>query len=229
MLTCSFCGTKNPDGTLFCEMCGHRFVEQSSISKAAPAFLMPIEDVFQLTGRGLFVVGRIVAGNCSVGDAVDLILDNGSKLRSSITYIEKYRETVSSAQQGENVGIGLSDVKKEQIKQGDVVLVQALSAAGSVVLHTAFIAQLHLHETHNKPIFNHYYPGFSFSSSESWIGSRGILTFMDDITEILMPGATAEVKVTLDKPCTIIEGMSFGVHEGGSSFVASGKITTIID
>lgn len=229
MLICTFCGTQNQDGTVFCELCGHRFVERSSISTAAPAFLMPIEDAFQSTGEGLFVVGQIVIGNCSIGDAVDLILDNGSKIRSSITCIEKYREAVSNAQQGENVSIGLSGVKNEQIKQGDVVLAQALSTPGAVVLHTTFIAQLHLHKTHNMPIFNHYYPGFSFSSSKSWIGSRGMLTFMDDATELLRPGATAEVKVTLDKPCVIIEGMPFGVHEGGSSFVANGKITAIIE
>lgn len=186
-------------------------------------FMMPVMDVFEITGRGVTVVGRVEVGTIKIGDAIEIILEDGKKISSTVTQIEMYHKTLDHAQVGDNVGIGLKGVKKN-----DVVNAQAIVNRGADVLHKTFNALIHLHEKDTKPIFNHYYPGFSFSSPEARIESRGMLTFSDEKKTMIIPGEDAVVNITLDSPCVLHCGMKFGIHEGGNRWVAKGEIISVI-
>jgi len=183
-------------------------------------FIMPVEDVFSITGRGTVATGRIEGGQVSVGDTVEIV--GLSKTTSTtVTGVEMFRKLLDQGQAGDNVGILLRGTKREEIERG-----QVLAKPGSITPHTQFEAQVYVLSKEeggrHTPFFNNYRPQFYFRTTDV----TGSVTLPDGV-EMVMPGDNTEMSVELIQPIAMDEGLKFAIREGGRT-VGAGRVTTII-
>ncbi len=195
------------------------FFEQPSREVDKP-FLMPIEDVFSITGRGTVVTGRIEQGKVSVGDTIEIVglTDTAS---TTVTGVEMFRKLLDDAQAGDNVGVLLRGTKKEDVERG-----QVLAKPGSITPHTKFEAQVYILSKdeggRHTPFFNNYRPQFYFRTTDV-TGS----CVLPDGVEMVMPGDNTEMTVELIQPIAMDEGLQFAIREGGRT-VGAGRVTKIL-
>ncbi|MCM3130832.1 MULTISPECIES: elongation factor Tu [unclassified Paenibacillus] len=184
-------------------------------------FLMPVEDVFSITGRGTVATGRVERGTVKVGDEIEIVGIAEESKKSVVTGVEMFRKLLDSAQAGDNIGALLRGVDRAQIERG-----QVLSKPGSVKPHTEFTAQVYVltkeEGGRHKPFFTGYRPQFYFRTTDV----TGIINLPEG-TEMVMPGDNIEVTVSLIAPIAIEEGTKFSIREGGRT-VGAGAVATII-
>jgi elongation factor Tu len=183
-------------------------------------FLMPIEDVFSITGRGTVVTGRVEQGMLNVGDSVEIV-GLRELQTTTVTGVEMFRKLLDEAQAGDNVGLLLRGIGKEDVERGQVV-----AWPGSITPHTEFEAQTYVltkeEGGRHNPFFDGYRPQFYFRTTDV----TGAVSLPGG-TEMVMPGDNTEMTVTLGKPIAMDEGLRFAIREGGRT-VGAGRVTTII-
>jgi elongation factor Tu len=183
-------------------------------------FLMSIEDVFSITGRGTVVTGRIEQGIVKVGDEVEIVGLRPTQ-KTVCTGVEMFRKLLDEGKAGDNAGILLRGTKKEEVERG-----QVLCKPGSITPHTNFEAQVYVltkeEGGRHKPFFNNYRPQFYFRTTDV-TGSIAL----PEGTEMVMPGDNTTMTVELGKPIAMDEGLTFAIREGGRT-VGSGRVTKII-
>ena len=185
-------------------------------------FLMPVEDVFSITGRGTVGTGRIESGKIKVGEEVDVVgLDN--KIGSTtVTGVEMFQKILDEGQAGDNAGLLLRGVEKEDLKRGVV-----LAAKGTVTPHTKFKANVYVLKKEeggrHTPFFNNYRPQFYFRTTDV----TGVVTLPEG-TEMVMPGDNVEMNVELITPIAMDQELRFAIREGGHT-VGAGVVTTVVD
>ena len=185
-------------------------------------FLMPIEDVFTITGRGTVVTGRVEQGVLKVGEEIEIVGIEEKTSKTVVTGIEMFRKLLDEAQAGDNAGILLRGTKKEEVQRG-----QVLAKPGSVTPHTKFNAQVYILSKdeggRHTPFFNNYRPQFYFRTTDV-TGS----VVLPSGTEMVMPGDNTEMEVTLIQPIAMDEGLRFAIREGGRT-VGAGRVTKILE
>ncbi|MCD9198780.1 elongation factor Tu [Aeromicrobium wangtongii] len=183
-------------------------------------FLMPVEDVFTITGRGTVITGRIERGIIKVTDTVDIIGIRDTKQTTTVTGIEMFRKLLDEGQAGENVGLLLRGTKREDVERGMVII-----APGSTTPHTEFEGQVYILSKEeggrHTPFFNNYRPQFYFRTTDV----TGVVTLPEG-TEMVMPGDNTEMSVQLIQPIAMEEGLRFAIREGGRT-VGAGRVTKI--
>ena len=183
-------------------------------------FLMPIEDVFTITGRGTVVTGRVEQGIVHTGDEIEIV---GIKptAKTTCTGVEMFRKLLDEGRAGDNIGALLRGTKKEEVERG-----QVLAAPGSITPHTEFEGQVYVltkaEGGRHKPFFSNYRPQFYFRTTDV----TGHVTLPEG-TEMCMPGDNTEMKVELIHPIAMEEGLRFAIREGGRT-VGAGRVTKII-
>jgi len=184
-------------------------------------FLMPVEDVFTITGRGTVATGRIETGVANTGDAVDIIGMGAEKLDSTVTGVEMFRKILDRGEAGDNVGILLRGIEKTDIKRGMVIC-----KPGSVTPHAKFEAEVYILKKEeggrHTPFHNKYRPQFYIRTTDV----TGEI-FLPDGTEMVMPGDNLTITVELISPVAMSEGLRFAVREGGRT-VGAGQITKLL-
>ena len=184
-------------------------------------FLMPVEDVFSITGRGTVATGRIEAGRVKVGDEVQ-ILGLGADKKSVVTGVEMFRKILDEGEAGDNVGLLLRGIDKDEIKRGMVIC-----HPGQVKPHDHFKAQVYILKKEeggrHTPFHNKYRPQFYIRT----LDVTGEITLPEGI-EMVMPGDNVEIEVKLITPVACDQGLRFAIREGGRT-VGSGQITSVID
>ncbi|MBS5749124.1 MULTISPECIES: elongation factor Tu [Actinotignum] len=183
-------------------------------------FLMPIEDVFTITGRGTVVTGRVERGILNLNEEVE-ILGIRDTQKTTVTGIEMFHKQMDYAEAGENCGLLLRGTKREDVERGQVV-----AKPGTITPHTQFEAQVYVLKKeeggrHN-PFFSNYRPQFYFRTTDV----TGVITLPEG-TEMVMPGDNTEMSVELIQPIAMEEGLGFAIREGGHT-VGSGRVTKII-
>lgn len=185
-------------------------------------FVMSIEDVMTITGRGTVVTGRIETGTVKLNDQVEIVGLNAEKLTSTVTGIEMFRKTLNEGMAGDNAGILLRGIEKNQIERGMV-----LCKPGSINPHSSFKAQVYVLKKEeggrHTPFHNHYRPQFYFRTTDV----TGDISLPDGV-EMVMPGDNLEMKINLIKPVAMNKGLKFAIREGGHT-VGSGQVIEIID
>ncbi|WP_091072720.1 elongation factor Tu [Paenibacillus sp. NFR01] len=183
-------------------------------------FLMPVEDVFSITGRGTVATGRVERGTVKVGEEVEIVGIHEDKKKSVVTGVEMFRKLLDSAQAGDNIGALLRGVDRNQIERG-----QVLAKPNSVNPHTEFTAQIYVltkeEGGRHKPFFTGYRPQFYFRTTDV----TGIINLPEG-TEMVMPGDNITVTVQLISPIAIEEGTKFSIREGGRT-VGAGSVASI--
>jgi len=184
-------------------------------------FLMPIEDVFTITGRGTVVTGRVERGKLNVNDEVEIVGIKESSSKTTVTGVEMFRKLLDTAEAGENVGLLLRGTKREDVERGQVVV-----KPGSITPHTQFEAQVYILNKdeggrHN-PFYSNYRPQFYFRTTDV----TGVIQLPEG-TEMVMPGDNTEMTVDLIQPIAMEEGLGFAIREGGRT-VGSGRVTKIL-
>jgi elongation factor Tu len=183
-------------------------------------FLMPIEDVMSITGRGTVVTGKVEQGMIKVGEEVEIV-GLRSTQKSTVTGVEMFRKLLDQGQAGDNIGALLRGTKKEDVERG-----QVLAKPGSITPHTNFEANVYVltkeEGGRHKPFFNNYRPQFYFRTTDV----TGSITLPEG-TEMVMPGDNTEMTVELGKPIAMDEGLRFAIREGGRT-VGAGRVTKII-
>jgi elongation factor Tu len=184
-------------------------------------FLMPIEDVFTITGRGTVVTGRIERGVLKVNETVDIIGIREAKQTTTVTGIEMFRKLLDEGQAGENVGLLLRGIKREDVERGQVII-----KPGTTTPHTEFQAQVYILSKdeggRHTPFFQNYRPQFYFRTTDV----TGVVELPEG-TEMIMPGDNTEMKVSLIQPIAMEEGLNFAIREGGRT-VGAGKVIKIL-
>lgn len=183
-------------------------------------FLMPIEDVFTITGRGTVVTGRVERGKLPINSEVE-ILGIREPQKTTVTGIEMFHKSMDEAWAGENCGLLLRGTKRDEVERGQVVAVP-----GSITPHTDFEGQVYILKKeeggrHN-PFFSNYRPQFYFRTTDV----TGVITLPEG-TDMVMPGDTTEISVQLIQPIAMEPGLGFAIREGGRT-VGSGRVTKII-
>ena len=183
-------------------------------------FLMPIEDVFTITGRGTVVTGRVERGKLPINSEVE-ILGIREPQKTTVTGIEMFHKSMDEAWAGENCGLLLRGTKRDEVERGQVVAVP-----GSITPHTDFEGQVYILKKeeggrHN-PFFSNYRPQFYFRTTDV----TGVITLPEG-TDMVMPGDTTEISVQLIQPIAMEPGLGFAIREGGRA-VGSGRVTKII-
>jgi elongation factor Tu len=183
-------------------------------------FLMSVEDVMTITGRGTVVTGRIEQGQVKVGEEVEIVGLRPTQ-KTTVTGVEMFRKLLDSGQAGDNVGILLRGTKKEDVERG-----QVLCKPGSITPHTDFEANVYIltkeEGGRHKPFFTNYRPQFYFRTTDV----TGAVSLPDG-TEMVMPGDNTAMTVELGKPIAMDEGLRFAIREGGRT-VGAGRVTKII-
>jgi len=183
-------------------------------------FLMPVEDVFTITGRGTVVTGRVERGVLKVNETVDIVGIHETKQTTTVTGVEMFRKLLDEARAGENVGLLLRGIKREDVERGQVVI-----KPGSTTPHTDFEANVYILSKdeggRHTPFFNNYRPQFYFRTTDV----TGVVTLPEG-TEMVMPGDNTEMKVQLIQPIAMEEGLRFAIREGGRT-VGAGRVTKI--
>jgi elongation factor Tu len=184
-------------------------------------FLMAIEDVFTITGRGTVVTGKIERGIIKVNETVDIVGIHETKQTTTVTGIEMFRKFLDEGQAGENVGLLLRGTKREDVERGQVVI-----APGTTTPHTEFEGQVYILSKEeggrHTPFFNNYRPQFYVRTTDV----TGVVTLPEG-TEMVMPGDNTEISVVLIQPIALEEGQRFAIREGGRT-VGAGRVTKII-
>ena len=182
-------------------------------------FLMPVEDVFSITGRGTVGTGRIESGRIKVGDEIELI-GMGSDMTTTITGVEMFQKTLSEGEAGDNAGLLMRGIEKEDLKRGMVA-----AAKGSITPHTKFKANVYVLKKEeggrHTPFFNNYRPQFYFRTTDV----TGVVTLPEG-TEMVMPGDNVEMSVELITPIAMNQELRFAIREGGHT-VGAGVVTAI--
>jgi elongation factor Tu len=185
-------------------------------------FLMPIEDVFSITGRGTVATGRIETGVANTGDAVDIIGMGAEKLTSTITGVEMFRKILDRGEAGDNVGLLLRGIAKEDIKRGMVIC-----KPGSVTPHAKFKAEVYVLKKEeggrHTPFHNNYRPQFYVRTTDV----TGTIMLPDGV-EMVMPGDNLTITVELHQPIALNVGLRFAIREGGRT-VGAGQVTEMLD
>ena len=183
-------------------------------------FLMPVEDVFTITGRGTVVTGRIERGIVKVNEEVEIVGIRPELQKTTITGVEMFRKLLDEGQAGENVGLLLRGTKREDVERGQVVC-----KPGSITPHTEFNASAYILSKdeggRHTPFFNNYRPQFYFRTTDV----TGIVTLPAG-TEMVMPGDNTEMSVALIQPIAMEDGLRFAIREGGRT-VGAGRVTKI--
>ena len=183
-------------------------------------FLMPIEDVFSITGRGTVVTGKIESGVVHVSDEIEIVGIRDTQ-KTTCTGVEMFRKLLDEGQAGDNVGVLLRGTKKEEVSRG-----QVLAKPGSITPHTHFEAQVYVltkeEGGRHKPFFTNYRPQFYFRTTDV----TGTIQLPDGV-EMCMPGDNTEMTVELIAPIAMDEGLLFAIREGGRT-VGSGRVTKIL-
>ena len=185
-------------------------------------FIMPVEDVFTITGRGTVATGRVEAGVIHLNDEVEIVGIKPEKQKTTVTGIEMFRKLLDEGQAGDNIGALLRGIKREDIVRG-----QVLCKPGSITCHTKFTAQVYVltkdEGGRHTPFFNNYRPQFYFRTTD--------VTGVCDLpagTEMCMPGDNVEMTIELIHPIAMSQGLTFAIREGGRT-VGSGRVATIIE
>ena len=185
-------------------------------------FLMPIEDVFTITGRGTVVTGRVEQGVLRLGEEIEIVGIAEKTSKTVVTGIEMFRKMLDEAQAGDNAGILLRGTKKDEVQRG-----QVLCKPGSITPHTKFQGQVYVLSKEeggrHTPFFNNYRPQFYFRTTDV-TGS----TELPSGTEMVMPGDNTEMTVTLIQPVAMDEGLRFAIREGGRT-VGAGRVVKILE
>ena len=185
-------------------------------------FLMPVEDVFTITGRGTVATGRVERGTLHLNDEVEIVGVKEETQKTVITGIEMFRKLLDEAQAGDNIGALLRGINRDQIERG-----QVLAKPGSVTCHKKFTAQVYVltkdEGGRHTPFFNNYRPQFYFRKTDV----TGVCELPDGV-EMCMPGDNVEITVELIHPIAMEQGLGFAIREGGRT-VGSGKVATIIE
>jgi elongation factor Tu len=184
-------------------------------------FLMPIEDVFSITGRGTVVTGKVEAGVVHVGDEIEIVGIRPTA-KTTCTGVEMFRKLLDEGRAGDNIGVLLRGTKKEEVERG-----QVLAKPGSITPHTHFEAQVYVltkeEGGRHKPFFTNYRPQFYFRTTDV----TGTIQLPDGV-EMCMPGDNTEMTVELIAPIAMDEGLLFAIREGGRT-VGSGRVTNILN
>ena len=188
--------------------------------KADLPFLMPVEDVMTISGRGTVATGRVERGTCKVGEAMEIVGIKEDRLNTTITGLEMFRKSLDFAQAGDNIGALLRGINRDQIERGQVI-----AKPGSVHPHTTFEGQVYVLNKdeggRHTPFFSNYRPQFYFRTTDV----TGIITLPEG-TEMCMPGDHVTMKVELITPVAMEEGLRFAIREGGRT-VGSGVVSKI--
>ncbi len=183
-------------------------------------FLMPVEDVFSITGRGTVATGRVERGTLKIQEEVEIVGFVEEKRKVVVTGIEMFRKLLDSAQAGDNIGALLRGVQRTDIERG-----QVLAKPGSITPHTHFTAQVYVLSQseggRHKPFFNNYRPQFYFRTTDV----TGVITLPDGV-EMCMPGDNIEMTIQLITPIAMEQGLRFAIREGGKT-VGAGSVVTI--
>jgi elongation factor Tu len=183
-------------------------------------FLMPIEDVFTITGRGTVATGRLERGIVKVGDAAEIVGLKEDRMSTTITGVEMFRKLLDQAEAGDNIGALLRGIQRTDIERG-----QVLAKPGSIQPHTKFAGQVYVLNKdeggRHTPFFNNYRPQFYFRTTDV----TGVINLPDGV-EMCMPGDNVTMNVELITPIAIEEGLRFAIREGGRT-VGSGVVTAI--
>ncbi|MGY1691236.1 elongation factor Tu [Geodermatophilus sp. SYSU D00697] len=184
-------------------------------------FLMPVEDVFTITGRGTVVTGRVERGIVKVNEEVEIVGIRSSSTKTTVTGVEMFRKLLDQGQAGDNVGLLLRGIKREDVERGQVVV-----KPGSITPHTNFEGSVYILSKdeggRHTPFFNNYRPQFYFRTTDV----TGVVTLPAG-TEMVMPGDNTEMTVELIQPIAMEEGLRFAIREGGRT-VGAGRVTKII-
>ncbi len=185
-------------------------------------FLMPVEDVFTITGRGTVATGRVEAGVIHVNDEVEIVGIKPEVQKTTVTGIEMFRKLLDEGQAGDNIGALLRGIKREEIERG-----QVLCKPGTVTCHSKFTAQVYVltkdEGGRHTPFFNNYRPQFYFRTTDV----TGVCNLPAG-TEMCMPGDNVEMTIELIHPVAMDQGLTFAIREGGRT-VGSGRVATIIE
>ena len=185
-------------------------------------FIMPVEDVFTITGRGTVATGRVEAGVIHLNDEVEIVGIKPEIQKTTVTGIEMFRKLLDEGQAGDNIGALLRGIKREDVERG-----QVLTAPGTVTCHTKFTAQVYVltkdEGGRHTPFFNNYRPQFYFRTTDV----TGVCNLPEG-TEMCMPGDNVEMTIELIHPIAMEQGLNFAIREGGRT-VGSGAVATIIE
>jgi len=184
-------------------------------------FLMPIEDVFTITGRGTVVTGRVERGEVKLNQEVEIVGIKPEKTKTTITGIEMFRKMLDSAEAGDNAGLLIRGIKREDVERGQVVI-----KPGTTTPHTEFEGQAYILSKdeggRHTPFFDNYRPQFYFRTTDV----TGVVTLPEG-TEMVMPGDNTEMSVKLIQPVAMEDGLRFAIREGGRT-VGAGRVTKVI-
>ena len=185
-------------------------------------FLMPVEDVFTITGRGTVATGRVERGTLHINEEVEIVGIKEEIQKTTVTGIEMFRKLLDEAQAGDNIGALLRGIKREDIERG-----QVLTKPGTVTCHTKFTAQVYVltkdEGGRHTPFFNNYRPQFYFRTTDV----TGVCNLPEG-TEMCMPGDNVEMTIELIHPIAMEQGLTFAIREGGRT-VGSGRVATIVE
>ena len=185
-------------------------------------FVMPVEDVFSITGRGTVATGRVEAGTLHLNDEVEIVGIKEEAQKSVVTGIEMFHKELDEAQAGDNAGVLLRGIQKTDIERG-----QVLCQPGTLTCHTKFTAQVYVltkdEGGRHTPFFNNYRPQFYFRTTDV----TGVVQLPEG-TEMCMPGDNVEMTIELIHPIAMSQGLTFAIREGGRT-VGSGRVATIIE
>ena len=185
-------------------------------------FIMPVEDVFTITGRGTVATGRVERGTLHLSDEVEIVGLKEETRKVVVTGVEMFRKLLDEAQAGDNIGALLRGVQRNEIERG-----QVLAKPGTITCHTKFTAQVYVltkdEGGRHTPFFNNYRPQFYFRTTDV----TGVITLPEG-TEMCMPGDNVEMTIELIHPIAMSQGLTFAIREGGRT-VGSGRVATIIE
>jgi elongation factor Tu len=191
------------------------------VREIALPFLMPVEDVFTITGRGTVVTGRVERGVINVNEEVEIVGIKPASTKTTVTGVEMFRKLLDQGQAGDNVGLLLRGIKREDVERGQVVV-----KPGTTTPHTDFEGQVYILSKdeggRHTPFFNNYRPQFYFRTTDV----TGVVTLPEG-TEMVMPGDNTEIVVKLIQPVAMDDGLRFAIREGGRT-VGAGRVTKII-
>ncbi len=185
-------------------------------------FLMPIEDVFTITGRGTVATGRVERGTLRLNEEVEILGISDEVQKTTVTGIEMFRKLLDEAQAGDNIGVLLRGIRRTDIERGQVV-----AKPGTVTCHTKFTGQVYVltkeEGGRHTPFFNNYRPQFYFRTTDV----TGIISLPEG-TEMCMPGDNVEMTIELIHPIAMEQGLTFAIREGGRT-VGSGRVVSLLD
>ena len=182
---------------------------------------MPVEDVFTITGRGTVVTGRVERGVVNVNEEVEIVGIKPTTTKTTVTGVEMFRKLLDQGQAGDNVGLLVRGVKREDVERGQVVV-----KPGTTTPHTEFEGSVYILSKdeggRHTPFFNNYRPQFYFRTTDV----TGVVTLPEG-TEMVMPGDNTDISVVLIQPVAMDEGLRFAIREGGRT-VGAGRVTKIV-